>query len=122
MGTLFWASGLSMDGRKAALDIPDKWAHFFLYGLLATLFLRHPKFLKKGWRGMLLAVLAASAYGASDEFHQKFVPGRVADLADWIADTLGALLAAGLYHSWKAYRKLLEFSLFPKKKDAHINS
>ena len=122
MGTLFWASSLSMDGKKPALDIPDKWAHFLLYGLLATLYLRHPSFLNKCRRGILLAVLAASLYGASDEFHQKFVEDRVAELADWIADTMGALFAAWLYHSWTAYRKLLEFSLFQKKKGTHKNS
>jgi VanZ family protein len=29
-------------------------------------------------------------YGASDEFHQRFVPGRTADVLDWLADSLGA--------------------------------
>jgi VanZ family protein len=36
----------------------------------------------------------ASAFGASDEFHQAFVPGRTADVADWMADTLGAAIGA----------------------------
>ena len=46
------------------------------------------------------AVLLASAYGASDEIHQAFVPHRDSDVRDWLADTggaaLGALAAAGL--------------------------
>ena len=33
-------------------------------------------------------------YAASDEIHQLFVPGRQADVSDWLADIIG--LAAGL--------------------------
>ena len=36
----------------------------------------------------------ASLYGATDEFHQSFVPGRDSDVLDWVADTLGAALGA----------------------------
>jgi VanZ family protein len=39
-------------------------------------------------------MLAASAYGAIDEFHQSFVPGRDCNVWDWLADTLGAFLGA----------------------------
>ena len=40
-------------------------------------------------RAALLAIL----YGLSDEYHQQFVPGREAALADVAADAVGALLA-----------------------------
>ena len=39
-------------------------------------------------------VLFVSLYGASDEFHQRFTPGRSCDVRDWGADTLAALLVA----------------------------
>jgi len=39
------------------------------------------------------AVLLAILYGLSDEYHQQFVPGRQAALADVAADALGAVLA-----------------------------
>ena len=43
-------------------------------------------------RAGLYALLLASAYGASDEYHQWFVPVRTADYLDWIADTGGAAI------------------------------
>jgi VanZ family protein len=33
-------------------------------------------------------------FGATDEWHQSFVIGRLADPYDWAADTLGATSAA----------------------------
>ncbi len=85
----------------------DKVAHFSVYGLLATLVCRQGR----GWRAALWALLAVSAFGASDEWHQSFVPGRSTELADWIADTAGAALAIGLYMGWARYRQLLELPL-----------
>ncbi len=43
-----------------------------------------------------LAVLLASLYGVSDEVHQAYVPGRSADLFDWVADTVGAGVGVGV--------------------------
>ena len=43
---------------------------------------------------VLLAVVTASAYGLTDEVHQAFVPLRDASWQDWLADTVGAALAA----------------------------
>ena len=39
-------------------------------------------------------------YGFSDEIHQRFVPGRVADVRDLIADTIGALVGVGVVWAW----------------------
>lgn len=82
----------------------DKVVHFAVYGLLATLVCRQGR----GWRAAGLAVLVVSAYGATDEWHQSYVPGRSTELADWIADTAGAALAAALYVGWARYRQVLE--------------
>ena len=38
------------------------------------------------------------AYGASDEWHQSFVPGRSVDVADWIADAIGVVVGVLFYH------------------------
>ncbi len=102
-GLIFLASSRE---RVAGIDISmsDKVVHFCVYGLLATLVCR----LGRGWRGAAVALVAASLYGASDEWHQSMVPGRAAELADWVADTLGAATAVALYTGWAAYRNLLE--------------
>ncbi len=82
----------------------DKVTHFAVYGLLATLVCR----LGRGWRSAVWSLLVVSVFGVTDEWHQSFVPGRLAEVADWVADTLGALVAVTLYAGWKAYRRLLE--------------
>lgn len=68
--------------------------HFIEYlilGLLLANALNCRLTLKKA---LLLAVLLASLYGASDEIHQYFVPTRVCDPIDWAVDTLGAFFGA----------------------------
>jgi VanZ family protein len=101
--TIFIASSRS---HVASPDLPDsdKVAHFAVYGLLATLICR----LGRGWRMAVFALIAASLFGASDEWHQSFVPGRSCDFYDWLADTLGAALAATCYTLWAHYRSTLE--------------
>jgi VanZ family protein len=46
----------------------------------------------------------ATAYAASDEWHQSFVPGRSADPRDWLADAAGALAGAGACWAWGIIR------------------
>lgn len=78
----------------------DKGWHFLEYcvlGLLVGLALRWSG--SSTWRAAILAFAFASLYGVSDELHQSFVPGRVADVRDWVADTLGAA-AGALIASW----------------------
>jgi VanZ family protein len=48
-------------------------------------------------RGMLLAALLGLAWGASDELHQFFVPGRNASVLDWYADALGIFLGIAVW-------------------------
>ena len=106
-----WASG---HGQVAAPNIVnfDKAAHFGVFGLLATLVGR-----PRGSWPVWLAVAVVSLFGATDELHQSFTPGRSMDYHDWIADTLGALLAVTLYARWGWYRRLLETRLIRRRKD-----
>ncbi len=90
----------------------DKVAHFLVYGLLGTLLGR----LGRGRRAAGWALLAASLYGISDEWHQSFTPGRSVEVADWAADTLGAALAVTLYTAWPRYRGWLEIPVKRKRR------
>ena len=46
------------------------------------------------------AVAMATLYGVSDEFHQRFVPGRTFDVFDMVADGIGAMAGAGGVRAW----------------------
>jgi VanZ family protein len=107
---IFFASGQS---QVAAPDISgfDKLAHFAVYGLLATLLVRISALVESTPLDVWIAVLIASAYGLSDEFHQSFTPGRAVELLDWTVDTLGAALAVLMYSRWSSYRYWLEAPL-----------
>jgi VanZ family protein len=43
---------------------------------------------------LLLTLAIVSAYGASDEWHQSFVPMRSSDVNDWLVDILGGAIGA----------------------------
>src|SRR5687768_9994653 len=105
---IFCASSRSRVADPGITSIDDKFTHFAVYGLLATLVCR----LRPGWRAAIGSFILVAAYGASDEWHQSFVPGRSGEVGDWIADTLGAAVAVALYAGWSWYRRLLEKPLW----------
>lgn len=72
----------------------DKIAHFGAYAVLGALIAYALG--AGGWRPWLAALLAA-LYGATDEWHQSWVPGRAAEVADWVADCAGAITGAMLH-------------------------
>lgn len=97
MAVIFIESSMSsapLPGR-----INDKVAHAGGYALLGALCARA---LAGGFPLPLplvrvaAAVAIAAIYGASDEWHQAFVPQRSSDILDWYADITGAAAGAGL--------------------------
>jgi VanZ family protein len=76
----------------------DKLLHLIEYGGLAALVCRALLGEGLGWLAAVTgAIVAASVYGASDEWHQSFVPMRDSDIHDWMADTLGGAAGAVVY-------------------------
>ena len=73
----------------------DKLVHIALFFTLSLLTYRATRYQSRFpalsvyalWVSLLFAVL----YGATDELHQIFVPGRTPDPYDWLADSFGAL-------------------------------
>ena len=80
----------------------DKLLHLLAYTTLGLCFLLA---LPPDWRTRLpraaavATVLFCLAYGLSDEFHQRFVPGRFSGVDDLVFDTLGGLLAVTIDHA-----------------------
>ena len=104
MVIIFVLSSMSQLPRvPGGFDVDDGVAHAVAYGVLAALLLRgltggalRRVSVEAAW----LAVLLATLYGVTDEVHQRFVPGRTAEVADLIADAVGAIAAAGLIWAW----------------------
>lgn len=96
----------------------DKLKHLLVFGLMGTAIIRIQKIHRLGVIGALIAILLVSLYGATDEYHQSFTANRSVEFGDWLADTLGALLAVTLYCRCNWYRKLLEFRCHRHKKTA----
>jgi len=108
MATVVFASGRSEIASPDVGISLDKAAHFAVFGALATSMVRLAWFGRRGWRGTLAAAGLAMLFGATDEWRQSWTPGRSVELADWIADALGALAAVVVYQGWAGYRRLLE--------------
>lgn len=79
------------------INVSDKIEHFGAYGVLSFLLFFTLSFQKKiplfKEFPATFTLVFASLYGMVDELHQLLVPGRNADIKDWIADFTGALLA-----------------------------
>lgn len=92
-----WIDGVLAQWNIPGLKESSSLGHFTEYTvfgvLLANAFHNHMP-LKNA---CLLAIACASLYGVTDEFHQLFVPGRACDSADWVVDTLGAMLGSGVF-------------------------
>ncbi|MFA5094187.1 MAG: VanZ family protein [Candidatus Omnitrophota bacterium] len=72
----------------------DKLLHAVEFGALCFLLIRALKGSFTGLSGFRLlafAVILTTIYGATDEIHQLFVPGRVSSFIDLFFDFLGAL-------------------------------
>ena len=92
MGVIFALSSVPADSMPPGEY--GSFGHFGVYLVLGALYFVALGGRHRGMWAVALAVILASAYGVSDEFHQSFVPGRVPDPADWAMDTAGALTGA----------------------------
>ena len=72
----------------------DKLAHIVLYAILGALATRAMWGDARPLVVVVIAAAGASLFGALDEVHQSIVPGRSADMMDWVADSIGGLTGA----------------------------
>ena len=108
MAGIFYVSSLSDPGSIPG-GVSDKWIHAVEYAVLAVLLLlplSGGRSERLTWPRAAIAAVLASAYGATDELHQAFVPGRVASAGDLAADAAGAALgAAAAGGAWSILRR-----------------
>ena len=85
---------------KTTFELSDKIIHFLIYFVLYLAthysFSNQNKFKLLSKYSLMTSFIFILLYGASDEFHQYFVPGRSCDFFDWLADVLGALFAISI--------------------------
>jgi VanZ family protein len=104
---IFYLSGQPNPLPALTHRFSDKLLHLVEYAAFAVVMTWGLSHVGLGCdRAARWAALVGSVYGATDEFHQWFVPHRSADVADWMADTtgaaLGALLAWLVLRRWRA--------------------
>jgi VanZ family protein len=109
-GAIFVASSLPR-AQLPQVGFPgiDKLEHGLAYALLGAAlargwYLRRRPGQVIRWTTLWFAAwLLALGYGLSDELHQLLVPGRMFDLADLLADAIGAGIGAAAY-LWQVSR------------------
>lgn len=75
--------------------------HYLAYFILALTFAFGFGFRRmNAWRCLLVIALCL-AYGATDEWHQSFVPRRSPDVHDLLHDGIGAAIAALAVWLWR---------------------
>ena len=108
--TIGWMLAIFLLSSKAPDELPpletfswmgasrDIAGHLVLFGVLGSLLLaatwswvRRPGSLL---RLVILTITIGTLYGALDEYHQSFVPGRSATISDVLVDGIGATVGA----------------------------
>ena len=102
-----------------AHEVPESWfpyqdkvQHIIAYTCLGFVFARalswkfrnNPQG-KPFKNALYISIFMSTAYGALDEFHQSFTPGRSVEFADFLADSVGSIIGAILvipYRRWIA--------------------
>lgn len=100
-GAIFYFSSIPITGLPGPgpAAIRDKYWHLAEFFVLAVLILRAWR--GYGWRNAYyFAVLLTIGYGALDEVHQLFVPGRVGSVVDVVMDGAGAV-GILIFRMWK---------------------
>lgn len=101
MPPVAWAAvilvGTSLPGQAVpttGIGGIDKVMHFLLYAVLGALTARALGAAPRRRARHLVGALATiAAFAAVDELHQQLIPGRSAEVADWVADVAGASFA-----------------------------
>jgi len=87
----------------------DKVIHmteYFIYSILTGIALLAFDKKRYYFNLLLMIFIITILFGASDELHQYFVPGRSCSIYDFIADAIGGILGLILFQKLKIVNKL----------------
>ena len=90
MGAIFAGSSTEGSGIPGEIMVVSKVLHLIEYAILGFLILP----IAGEANPLVTAVLVSTAYAASDELHQWFVPGREAAVRDVVIDMAGSVIGA----------------------------
>jgi len=99
-----WLTAVSLTPLKG-IELPsfhmaDKIVHFFLYFFFVMVWLKASSYFS---HHLIYLLVIAVIWGILIEFLQEyFIPTRSGDVYDALANTLGALTAAGFYRYYKS--------------------
>lgn len=82
--------------------------HYPEFAVLALLLARAFQGSETGFarpKHLLWAFALSVLFGATDEFHQAFVPDRVPDVRDWLHDGIGSAAGVFLWGIWRWTRR-----------------
>lgn len=88
--------GGSLSGGETYVPLTDKQLHAIAFGAMVPLLVRAVGFVRPAFSLPVRLVVSAglsSALGALLEIWQAILPHRDADVFDWVADTIGAVVA-----------------------------
>jgi hypothetical protein len=105
------SAGSAKASRSAPIVVNQVTAHLIEFGVLAALLYRALSYRKGLFVQWVVVVVATTAYGASDEFHQSFVPGRYPSWLDIGFDTVGAILGSSAVLAWIWLRRRVRPSI-----------
>jgi VanZ family protein len=108
----WYLSSQSSLPKSISIFTYDKLIHFLSFAFLAfcwSLWFTPKQWKEKPLRGILYVLIIVGIYGAIDEYHQSFTPGRDMSLFDWFADMIGALF--GSLCAWVSLRLYYNYKL-----------
>ena len=103
---IFILSGMSAPPVPAGF--PGDALHYPEFAVLAFLLARALQGSSPGFARpthLLWAFVLSVLFGATDEFHQAFVPDRVPDVRDWLHDGIGSAGGVFLWGIWRWIRR-----------------
>lgn len=111
MGFIFYLSSLPTpiktlipkESLQPYFDLPHIFYHIVEYLILSFLLYRALKVNSK--YPQTLAIIITILYAITDEFHQYFVPGRIASIFDILFDSFGAIAMQSIINVYKWLKK-----------------